>query len=61
MTPVTQEEFEEMINAALDTIPEEFARHMNNLVVLARDYNQQCGVVLVIVPVSYTHLTLPTN
>ena len=39
MTPVTQAEFEEMINDALDTIPEEFARHMTNMVVLARDFN----------------------
>ncbi len=46
MTPVTQEEFEEMINAALDTIPEEFARHMNNLVVLARDYNEDNPTLL---------------
>lgn len=40
MTPVTQEEFEAMINDALDTIPEEFARHMTNMVVLARNVNE---------------------
>lgn len=39
MTPVTQVEFEEMINDALDTIPDEFAKHMTNMVVLARDFN----------------------
>lgn len=39
MTPVTQEEFEEMINDALDAIPDEFAEHMTNMVVLARDFN----------------------
>lgn len=39
MTPVTQEEFEAMINDALDTIPDEFAKHMTNMVVLARDFN----------------------
>ena len=40
MEPVSQQEFEEMINDALDTIPEEFARHMTNMVVLARDFNE---------------------
>lgn len=39
MEPVSQEVFEAMINDALDTIPEEFARHMTNMVVLARDFN----------------------
>lgn len=39
MEPVSQDVFEEMINDALDTIPEEFARHMTNMVVLARDFN----------------------
>lgn len=46
MTPVTQDEFEEMINAALDTIPEQFARHMTNLVVLARDVNEDNPTLL---------------
>ena len=40
MEPVSQQEFEDMINDALDTIPEEFARHMTNMVVLARDFNE---------------------
>lgn len=35
----TQEEFEAMIDDALDQIPESFARAMTNLVVLARDFN----------------------
>ena len=39
MEPVSQDVFEAMINDALDTIPEEFARHMTNMVVLARDFN----------------------
>ncbi|QYH19099.1 metallopeptidase family protein [Corynebacterium aquatimens] len=39
MTPVTHAEFEAMINDALDTIPDEFAHHMTNMVVLARDFN----------------------
>ena len=33
------DEFEEMINDALDAIPDEFAEHMTNMVVLARDFN----------------------
>ncbi|MDY5785047.1 MULTISPECIES: metallopeptidase family protein [unclassified Corynebacterium] len=40
MEPVSDAEFEEMINDALDEIPEDFARAMTNLVVLARDYNE---------------------
>ncbi len=46
MTPVSQDEFEEMINSALDTIPEQFARHMTNLVVLARDFNEDNPTLL---------------
>ena len=46
MTPVSQDEFEEMINAALDTIPGQFARHMTNLVVLARDFNEDNPTLL---------------
>lgn len=40
MSPVSQETFEGMINDALDLIPEEFARHMTNVVILARDLNE---------------------
>ena len=39
MLPVSDEAFEEMINDALDTIPDNFAQHMTNMVILARDYN----------------------
>lgn len=46
MTPVTQEEFEAMINDALDTIPDEFAKHMTNMVVLARDFNDDDPTLL---------------
>lgn len=38
MYEVSVERFEEMVNDALDTIPEEFAQHMSNLAVLVRDY-----------------------
>lgn len=40
MVEVTNEEFEAMINDALDTIPDSFAQHMTNMVILARDYNE---------------------
>ncbi|WP_342320183.1 metallopeptidase family protein [Corynebacterium mayonis] len=40
MAPVSDAEFEGMINDALDQIPEFFARAMTNLVVLARDFNE---------------------
>ena len=39
MLPVSDDAFEGMIDDALDTIPDDFARHMRNLVILARDYN----------------------
>ena len=39
MAPVSDELFEEMINDALDTIPDRFAEHMQNMVILARDFN----------------------
>lgn len=39
MLPVSDEVFEEMINDALDTIPDNFAQHMHNMVILARAYN----------------------
>lgn len=39
MLPVSDEVFEEMINDALDTIPDSFAQYMHNMVILARDYN----------------------
>ena len=35
------DEFEEMINDALDLIPEPFARAMTNLVILARGFNPE--------------------
>ena len=37
MEPVSQQEFEEMIHDALDTLPAEFARHMTNMVGWAGD------------------------
>ncbi len=39
MLPVSDEAFEGMIDDALDTIPDDFAQHTRNMVILARDYN----------------------
>lgn len=40
MYTVTEERFNEMVNAALDQIPDPFARQMRNLAILVRDYNE---------------------
>ena len=39
MEPVSDEVFESLIDDALDLIPDSFARHMTNVVVLARPHN----------------------
>ena len=39
MLPVSDEAFEGMIDDALDTIPDDFAQHMRNMVILARDHD----------------------
>ncbi|WCZ33373.1 metallopeptidase family protein [Corynebacterium massiliense] len=39
MYKVSEERFEEMVNDALDKIPDEFARRMRNVVVLVEDYH----------------------
>jgi predicted Zn-dependent protease with MMP-like domain len=38
MVDVTREEFEELVGEGLDSIPEELARLMTNVVVLVEDY-----------------------
>lgn len=40
MYQVPREQFEELVDDALDAIPERFAREMTNVVVLVRDYNE---------------------
>lgn len=40
MEPIGEEVFEQLIDDALDSIPEPFARAMTNLVVLARPANE---------------------
>lgn len=46
MIRVSEERFEEMVDDALDTIPEEFARRMVNVVVLVRDRNEEQPTLL---------------
>ena len=41
MLPVSDEAFEEMIDDALDTIPEELAAAMNNVVILVEPHNEE--------------------
>ncbi|OFS22824.1 metallopeptidase family protein [Corynebacterium sp. HMSC04H06] len=41
MYAVSEERFDELVDDALDKIPEEFARRMRNLVVLVRDYHEE--------------------
>ena len=46
MVEVSDEEFEAMIDDALDTIPDEFARRMTNVVILAREFNEDQPEIL---------------
>ncbi|KAA8743326.1 metallopeptidase family protein [Corynebacterium tuscaniense] len=46
MDPISDEEFESLINDALDLIPESFARSMTNMVILARPYNEDNPTLL---------------
>jgi predicted Zn-dependent protease with MMP-like domain len=41
MVDVSREEFEELVGEALDTIPEELARLMTNVVVLVEDHSPE--------------------
>ncbi|MDD7582979.1 metallopeptidase family protein [Corynebacterium sp. 32222D000AT] len=40
MYAVSEERFDELVDDALDKIPEEFARRMRNLAILVRDYHE---------------------
>lgn len=40
MYAVSEERFDELVDDALDKIPEEFTRRMRNLVILVRDYHE---------------------
>lgn len=46
MDPISDEEFESLINDALDLIPEPFAQAMTNMVILARPYNEDDPTML---------------
>lgn len=46
MIEVSDERFDEMVDDALDKIPDEFARHMGNLVILVRDFNEENPSIL---------------
>lgn len=41
MVDVSDEAFEEMVNAALDMIPDEFARELRNVAIQVADYNEE--------------------
>ena len=46
MQPVSPEEFEGLVADALDTLPEELARHFDNVVVVVEDENEEDPDVL---------------
>lgn len=46
MEPVSDEYFEQLIDDALDELPENFLRNMRNVVVLARPYNEDNPEIL---------------
>lgn len=46
MVHVSDEAFDDMVNDALDLIPEDFARRMGNVVVLVRDHNEDNTEIL---------------
>lgn len=41
MVHVSEERFDEMVDDALDEIPDEFLPHMRNIVILVRDRNEE--------------------
>ena len=46
MFQVSEERFDEMVEAALDKVPDEFVARMRNLVILVEDYNPQTPQIL---------------
>ena len=57
MLDIPAERFEDLVAQALDEIPDDLARLMDNLVFVVEDDVPPGTEPL---PVSYTHLTLPT-
>lgn len=43
---VTDERFDEMVDDALDKIPDEFARRMRNVVILVQEHNEENPSIL---------------
>ena len=46
MQPVSPEEFEGLVADALDTLPDELARHFDNVVVVVEDENEEDPEIL---------------
>ena len=46
MISVSEEDFNELVDDALDKIPEEFARRLRNVVILVRDHNAEDPTIL---------------
>lgn len=46
MISVSEEDFNELVDDALDKIPEEFARRLRNVVILVRDHNEEDPTIL---------------
>lgn len=46
MITVSDERFDEMVDDALDEIPDEFLPHMRNMVILVRDRNEEEPTIL---------------
>lgn len=46
MIEVSDDRFEELVERGLDMIPEQFLHHMDNTVVLIRDYNERSPYIL---------------
>lgn len=46
MVTVSDERFDEMVDDALDEIPDEFLPHMRNMVILVRDRNEENPTIL---------------
>lgn len=46
MIEVSEDRFEELVDQALDTIPEAFLSHMRNVVILIDNYNENSPFIL---------------
>lgn len=46
MYQVSEERFDEMVEAALDKVPDEFVARMRNMAILVEDYNEESPSIL---------------